>query len=176
MGGRRLVTAAFGGAAALLGAAGIAFACTGQPVMQLAGQPMGEAGSKVALNVLASAQLEKAPVSVHWNAINGPILATASLSAEGGKMEVTVPQVGPGVYYLVLDAGEAGVGRAAFEVTAPAGAPAQPSAWDAGERPASRTSGPLTAGMVMLAVGLVGLGGFGLVTAARSRALARRGA
>lgn len=36
-------------------------------------------------------------------------------------MEVTVPQVNPGVYYLALDAGEAGVGRAAFEVTAPPG-------------------------------------------------------
>ncbi len=176
MGGRRMVTAAFGGAAALLGAAGMAFACTGQPVMQMAGQPMGEAGSRVALNVLSSPQLDKAPVSVHWNALNGPTLATASLPAEGGRMEVTVPKVGPGVYYLVLNAGEAGVGRAAFEVTEPAGFAAPRSAWDSGERPASGTSGPLTAGMVLLAVGLVGLGGFGLVTAARSRALARRGA
>lgn len=176
MGARRMATVAFGGVAALVAAAGMAWACTGQPVMQLAGQPMGEAGSRVALNVLASPQLEKAPVSVHWNALNGPTLATASLSAEGGKMEVTVPQVSPGVYYLVLDAGEAGVGRAAFEVTAPAGVAAERNAWDPGERPASRTSGPLAAGMGMLAVGLVGLGGFGLVTAARSRALARRDA
>lgn len=176
MGTRRIVTAAFGGVTALVAAASMAWACTGQPVMQLAGQPVGEAGSKVALNVLASSQLATAPVSVHWNALNGPTLATASLPAEGGTMQVTVPQVGPGVYYLVLDAGPAGVGRAAFEVTAPAGVLAERSAWDPGQRPSSSTSGPLTAGMVMLAVGLVGLGGFGLVTAARSRALARRSA
>lgn len=175
MSGRRLATAAFTAVGSVLVMASLAWACTGQPVMQMAGQPVGQPGSKVVLNVLGSPELQKEPVSVHWNALEGPVLATTSLPAEGGAIAVTVPDVAPGVYYLVLDAGDAGVGRAAFQVTAPAASPVEPRAWDAGERPASTTTAPLAMGMALLALGLVGLGGFGLVAAARSRALVRRG-
>lgn len=171
---RRILAATSGAGAAVLMTASLAWACTGQPVMQLAGQAVGEPGSKVALNVLPSSALEASPVSVRWNALDGPELASAALPADGGTLTVTVPDVAPGVYYLVLDAGDAGVGRAAYQVTNPAGAPAPERAWDPGERPSSTTAAPLAMGMGLLAVGLVGLAGFGLVAAARSRALARR--
>lgn len=134
------------------------------PLLVQSGRP----GTTLAVTGEATAP---GPVELRWNGIRGPALATAI--AGGGShstefaAEVTVPEVAPGVYYLVLASGEAGVGRAAFEVTAVS--PVMSTAFGAESSAAdvwSTTSSSATTegtapglalGTGMLAVGLVAL-------------------
>lgn len=145
-----------------------AWGCTVQagidPLLVQSGRP----GTKLAVTGEAIAP---GPVELRWNGIRGPVVATAI--AGGGShstefaAEVTVPEAAPGVYYLVLASGDAGVGRAAFEVTAvpPATSTAQGGGFSAADVWSTTSSSATTDGASpalalgtgMLAVGLVAL-------------------
>ena len=114
---RKAVMAMFGVVAAVTIGAGVAWACTGQTYMNIpvtAGAP----GSPLSMEVVAGPQLAAGAVAVHWNSIDGPVLASTTVAeGEGAVLEATVPQVAPGVYYLVLDTANGDLARSAFEVT-----------------------------------------------------------
>lgn len=60
-----------------------------------------------------------APVTISWNSLGGPQLAVAYASSDGGfSVPVTVPNVEPGVYFLVASLGGLGVARTPYEVVA----------------------------------------------------------
>ncbi|MGH9179113.1 MAG: hypothetical protein ACRD0N_11250, partial [Acidimicrobiales bacterium] len=166
-GGRFVVVAAV--VVALFGMSA-AWACTGQPLMHLATDQVGEAGSQARVEVLAN-QAVAGPVTLRWNALDGPVLATADTAAgTPATLVATIPEAAPGVYYLVLDT-SAGVARTAFEVSGPAGSPS-PSAGDWDARPAARDGGlsSFRAGVALLVVGLVALSALTLVSLGRRRA------
>lgn len=110
----------FGAVAAVLGIAltgvSAAWACTGQPLMHLASEQVGQVGSRARVEVLAN-QAVAGPVTLRWNALDSPVLATADVTAgAAATLDATIPEASPGVYYLVLDT-SAGVARSAYEVT-----------------------------------------------------------
>jgi hypothetical protein len=153
---------------------GAAWACTGQPLMHLATDAVGEAGSHARVEVLAN-QAVSGPVAVRWNALDGPVLAQADLApGTAATLDVTIPQTAPGVYYLVLDT-SAGVARSAFEVTDPMEAPASPaSPWAATSAAGDDAPfGSFRAGVALLAVGIVAMSAITLVALARRRTAAR---
>ncbi|MGH9177799.1 MAG: hypothetical protein ACRD0N_04500 [Acidimicrobiales bacterium] len=165
---RRAVAAVVAVAGTILVGISTAWACTGQPLMHLASDAVGEARSEAKVEVLAN-QAVSGPVVLRWNSLEGPVLARADVAAgEAATLDATIPDAEPGVYYLVLQT-NAGIARSAFQVSgAGAGAPSTP--WPAAE-PAG-TGGPfssLEAGMGLLGAGLVGMAGLTLVGVARRR-------
>ncbi|MGH9282760.1 MAG: hypothetical protein ACRD0S_07465 [Acidimicrobiales bacterium] len=145
-----------------------AWACTGQPLMHMATDAVGEARSHAQVEVLAN-QGVSGPVVLRWNSLEGTVLAQADVTAgEAATLDATIPDAEPGVYYLVLET-NAGIARSAFQVSgADAGAPSTP--WPAAE-PAgdSRPFSSLEVGMGLLGAGLVGMAGLTLVGVARRR-------
>jgi len=97
----------------ILGAASLAWACS-----QAAGFSALTQAGPVGTVFAASATGYSGPVEIHWNSADGPVVSSPLPS---GGMQVTVPNVSPGVYYLVFATKDAGVGRMAFDVTPSAG-------------------------------------------------------
>ncbi len=65
-------------------------------------------------------------VELRWNDVKGPVLASAQTDAGSFKLEATVPDVSPGIYYVVAVEPETGqaVTRTVLEVTPPPGSEA----------------------------------------------------
>lgn len=145
-----------GTAAALLAAVGapaVAFGCTAVPEIQ-AGIFNGPALSRTAVSVSG---FGTAPVQVHWNTVEGPVLATLAGPVASGQ--ITVPASSPGVYYLIAVQQTPGSFQKAvtsFEVSGPAGAAAPDSAVPAASLPDAATFGGQTSdGLSAVATGLV---------------------
>lgn len=167
--------------AGILGLATSAWACTAQvgvaPLPIQAAAP----GSEV---VVSGNSSTPGNVEIRWNGMRGPVLATA-LADKGPygvafEAPVTIPQVSPGVYYLVVAGGDQGVGRTAVEVTAAPGlasstAPAAAAAaWDPIPAPpvlaAVESRAPVEVGVALFTVGLITLvAGFGVAGVRRRR-------
>lgn len=165
---------------------GLAWACTAFPTILSveplaegspnAGPGFGAAGSR--LSVKGTAVASGAPVTIRWNATEGPIIGVGAATASGKfTVDATVPPSAPGVYYLVANVAGVGVARAAFEVIgeglAPgvsAGAASQASLWaPSPAHAAGRAANPAaTIGLGLLGIGLVGVfGGVAVATLAR---------
>jgi len=97
----------------ILGAASLAWACS-----QAAGFSALTQAGPVGTTFVATATGYSGPVEIHWNSADGPVVSTP---VRAGAFSVTVPDVSPGVYYLVFATKDAGVGRMAFDVTPSAG-------------------------------------------------------
>lgn len=156
--------------------AGSSWACTAVARVEFEGGNAGLAGSQATLR--GTAFEANAPVEVHWNAVDGPVIARAAGPAF--SVPITVPDVAPGPFYVVgvqRDA-EGTVWRvpAAFQVLAPGEpAPAPPAL---ASRPAGlsvpapgKDGSPTT---MALGVGLLSVGGAGLAAAAAVFAVRRR--
>lgn len=161
MGIRKTWYAVIAAAIATLGAwAGVAFACTVLAPEVYSITPESAApGSTVV--VRGQDVRSDAPVEIRWNAAKGDLLAVAMPEARALSTTVRIPDVAPGVYYLNLVASDGRVGRAAIEVAAAEGtvsAPA-PQLWPStGAEPAVEAGrGSSSAGVALLAVGVVGL-------------------
>lgn len=158
--GSRVIAAA---ALGIVGWTGTAYACSALPQVYSLLPEVASAGETV--QVEGRAVRSAAPVEIRWNGVGGPVLA--SVTPVGGflSVPVRVPDVAPGIYSLTLVTRDAGVARAAFEVTGgPGSAPAAPSSvalWPtsaAGDLlTAPVSSAPAPVGVVLLSVGLVGL-------------------
>lgn len=171
-----LVVAILGG---ILGVAGVAWACT--PQAGISPLPIQAAAPRTEVAV-SGQSTTPGTVEIRWNGLRGPVLATASADkgehGTGFDTTVAIPDVAPGVYYLVLAAGDHGVGRAAIEVTGAPGTSPTPAAttaalWEplAGDAALSSSGGSAKAGVALLAVGLVALMvGVGVAGVRRRRA------
>ncbi len=191
---RRTLAVGFGMIAVLLiGAAG-AWACTASPTMTLipanpaaAGTAPGGAnsfvgsapGSTVTVKMTQGSWASTQAVQIHWNSLTGPVLATTA----GGdfSVPVQVPQVGPGVYYMVAadttnNAVQTKVAQA-IEVTGPAGAAVARSTTPLPQSASHAGSGNVALGVGLLGGGMVALfSGVTVITLKRRRssATARR--
>ncbi|HWB71692.1 MAG TPA: hypothetical protein VG452_05700 [Egibacteraceae bacterium] len=169
-------------AVALLGAA--AFACTNLATMNLS-SAAGTAGDSVMLtgsSFSVPREGPPTPVVVHWNGVDGPVLATV-LPDEAGNIsaEFTIPEGQPGYYVVVATQRDAeGVdaygtpARASFQILGPGGESvvqqpgSQAPATVAGE-PSSTGIIALTAGLGALGLALFGAGFVAFVRQARGR-------
>lgn len=118
------------------------------------------------------------PIEIHWNGVDGPVIATAVSDKAGSfAADVAVPAARPGVYSLVaVTPSGPGVGRTAFEVAepvsevvnaGPAEAGANDDAWGSSPVPMATKppASPVTGGMLALTVA----GLLSVVTAATLR-------
>ena len=97
----------------------VAFACTNIPEIQ-AGVYNAPALSRTTVSLTGFAD---APVQVHWNSVDGPVLAT--VAGPVAAFSVTLPDAAPNVYYLYAVQQSGDSTRKAvttLEVTGPAGA------------------------------------------------------
>lgn len=174
--GRRAVAIGGGAVAAVvLGLASFAWACTNFARIDAINPPADAARSEVTVRGVVGGT--DRPVELRWNALDGQVVGSARADASGHfSVRGTIPDAAPGVYSIIAVAGEAGIGRVAFEVTAPAGAePAVSpvglggasgtdsrlwSGYDAGSRgldsPAGSPDTAMRLGIGVLAVGLAG--------------------
>lgn len=170
------------GVAIAAGWASVAFACSPLPQVYSVLPEAATPGDTVV--VRGQAVKSSAPVKIRWNGVNGPVLASAIPDAGGSfSVSMVVPEAAPGIYSLTLQTEDAGVNRAAIEVTAPATSAstsgrsalwpslsAQPSV------AAPEPGGANAAGVALLGVGLVALaGGTTAAVTRRRRALAVSG-
>ncbi len=174
------------GAAAMVvtGWASVAFACSPMPRVYSVTPESAAPGSTVMVEGREIGSTS--PVEIRWNGVKGPVIGTAV--AEDGvhgtefATEVTIPQSGPGVYYLMLVAADSGIGRAAFEVTAPSTATSPAStpavakdAWGTLDAPlqsgagTSGSSGALRNGLALLGFGSAALLAGGALAASGRR-------
>lgn len=109
-------TVRFALAAAVVTGASAAWACVPQPLITLSPTSSGPVGTALTVNGYAV----NGRAEIRWNAIDGPLLA----SAEGPafSVPVTIPSTPAGLYSLLLlergaDGGLGSTGRAAFQVT-----------------------------------------------------------
>lgn len=173
----KVFVAVFVAGAAALVTASVAWACTSQASsfgLDALAAPSGSEIRATGEAVVADAT----PLTIRWNSASGPVVAEVTSSDEF-SVPVRIPDVSPGVYYLVAVSGDTAMARAAFEVTGDAIAAPAPadSAWSTSRDLNPGTSGgngvdsSLVAGMVLLSLGLVGLaGGFTVATARRRKA------
>jgi len=81
------------------------------------------------VNVTGDSVLPGTPVEIRWNSAQGqPVASTTADDSGSFSVAATVPEVAPGVYYIVASAGAAGqpapqIARIAFEVTGAAPVP-----------------------------------------------------
>lgn len=127
---RKVTAVGFFALSLVLALAGLAWACTAQAELQIIPPAYGPAGSQVSVSGNSGTYLPH-PVEIRWNSAAGPVLAASETSAgpETGRTfstQVTIPEVSPGVYYLLATIEGQGVARAAFEVTS-AGVTTAPS-------------------------------------------------
>lgn len=177
---RKKIGAAVGGAGAALVIAGAAaFACTNLATLNLS-SAAGNAGDTVTVTGssfrVGNADNPTLPVVLHWNGVNGPVLAEVTPDSAGNiSATFAVPDGQPGYYVLVATQQDAqGVdmygtpARASYQILGPNGqsvvqVPASP-AGNIG------TDGG-TSGIIALTVGLGALGlalfGAGFVSFAR---------
>ena len=143
-----------------------AWACTAVPTIMV--DAVGSSASSrapatqgSALIIRGNAVKPNAPVTVRWNAMDGPVIGVGTAGATGSfKIDGAVPATAPGVYYLVAGIDGVGVARTAFEVTGAAGevsdrATAPIDLWPGS--PTGTASGGTGATMV-LGLGLLGAG------------------
>ncbi len=162
----------------LLAAVSTAWACTAVAHRFALSAVDGPAGAQI--EAQGEAVASKGPVEIRWNSATGDVLATTTdLAAFSAPMKI--PNVSPGVYYLVAVADGQAVARAAFEVTGTsvASSPGPSLAWNdlgtksvtsAGQGPSSGLSSQVMAGVALLAVGGVALlSGTALVATRRRR-------
>lgn len=166
-----------------------AWACSASPSINSV-DPLGEASPAKAgdgfawagssVQVQGSSVTPMAPVTIRWNATDGPVIGVAPATASGGfAVPATVPAAAPGIYYMVAEVKGVSVARTAFEVTGPAAeaAPAPHSLWATGpSAPAPATSSALGASSSagVLGVGLLGGGLVVLFAGATFATLGRR--
>lgn len=106
--------------AVVIAAAGTAWACT--PSAYIMSDPSsGAAGSSA---TISGRYFYAEPVQLRWNTTSGPVLAQSS--GPDFVVSVKIPDVAPGVYYIVATADRARV-SASFQVTAPATTTTGPS-------------------------------------------------
>lgn len=181
---RSAIVAVAGVFAVVLGASSLAWACSAQARVLAANPPAGLARSPV--TVRGEAVTPSQAVEIRWNSVQGERVGSAVADASGNfSAQATVPDAAPGVYSLIVVAGDTGVGRMAFEVTpaldtqpVAALSPASHlngarSAWDSPARTQEPSSSPgglgLGAGVGLLAVGLVVLFAGSTVAVTRRR-------
>ncbi len=172
--------AAVAGAGMLIGATAV-FACSSLSTLNLS-QASGVPGSNINItgSSFGSVSHGSSPVTLHWNAVDGTVLATnivPDASGAIGPVAVTIPAgtssstITPGFYTIVATQngsdGKAEFGtpaRASFQVTGAAGGTAaQPAVGPTASSLNASTSG-LGAGVIALlaALGVAGLLLFGL--------------
>ena len=163
-------------ATAVLVLASAAFACTNLAELNLSSSS-GQAGSQVAVTGSAFAKAPKnTPVELHWNGLNGPVLATVTPDAAGAlsNVSITIPaDAVPGSYVVVATQTEVATGlnpwgiptRAGFTVTGAGSTAAVPaSSASAGLSNSSGVSGGFIALSVALGFGGLVLFGLGAAT------------
>lgn len=169
-GRRRLYAILATGMAILLGSAGAAFACSAQPRV---GYSLSSGSAAPGETVVVKGSRVTSAVEIRWASVTGQQLATVAPSGEAFEVPVRVPDVAPGIYAMLLVTENEGVARTAIEVTAaPGAAPARTSAalWPTtAAAPADSSTDVNSIGLVLLAVGLVGLAGGSTVAATRRR-------
>ncbi|MDP9404089.1 MAG: hypothetical protein M3P85_12375 [Actinomycetota bacterium] len=102
--------------AAVLGVAGVAWACTEQSSLKDIRPSSAAAGSQV---TVAGTQFGDGPVAIRWGSPSGQLLATAP--GPDPSVRVTIPQVQPGSYYVYAVQNEF-QRSTTFTVTGPRGA------------------------------------------------------
>ncbi len=154
-------------AVAVVVAGAAAFACTNLATLNLS-SPTGNAGDTVTLTG-SSFRVGKAPaptnpVVLHWNGVDGPVLAQA-MPDKAGNISATfaIPQGQPGYYVIVATQRNAqGIdeygtpARASFQILGPGGESVvqQPGT----QAPTGVASDPSSTGIIALTVGLGALG------------------
>jgi hypothetical protein len=145
----------------LAGWYGAAFACTPTAGVYTVASGTATAGSTI--EVAGRDIPSNAPVEIRWNGVRGNVMAAATPANGAFSVPVRIPEVAPGVYALTMITANAGIGRTAVEVMPRGLTPALNAVptWASGS---SRSSDPEPAsnsvgsnGVVLLAVGLVGL-------------------
>lgn len=157
-------------------AASTAFACTNLAELNLSSSS-GQAGMQVTVTGSAFSKPPKnTPVDLHWNGVNGPVLATVTPDAAGaiGPMNLTIPSdATPGYYVVVATQTEIATGlnpwglptRAGFQVLGPGATPASAAApVSTGSSNSSGVSGGFVALTAALGIGGLLLFGFGAAT------------
>lgn len=190
----------------LLATASAVWACTPQPRIFSLGPQVGPVGLEITLEGQASrpvalgGQTSQAPVEVRWNSLEGATIGRGTTDFNGNfSVTARIPQAEPGIYFVVVKTGDAGVVRMPFEVTAeravgpsepmraPDAAASTADLWSAfsssraGAEQASGITGPgesgretqALAGGALLLAGLVALGS-GVVLARRRTAAGAR--
>lgn len=105
---------ALAGALLLLTATAV-WACTAQPRIFSLGPQVGPVGLELTLEGQAVAG---APVEVRWNSLEGVKIGEGVADPVGNfAVSARIPQAEPGIYFIVVKAGAAGVVRTSFEVT-----------------------------------------------------------
>lgn len=145
----------------LAGWYGGAFACTPTAGVYTVASETATVGSTI--EVAGRDIPSNAPVEIRWNGVRGNVMAAATPANGAFSVPVQIPDVAPGVYALTMITANAGIGRTAVEVTSPGRTPglsaARPGA-SASSRslaPEPASNGVGSSGVVLLAVGLVGL-------------------
>ena len=182
----RTIATAVLGAMALSALGAVAWACTGQSQVQIIPTVV-PPHRRTAVTQVAGRPFSPGAVTIRWNAVDGPQLATTQL-AEGQELKVdfVVPEVPAGVYYVVVQGGSGDeIARAAIEVTGSTGQPAaargSADLWQgfematgaeaeagAGSAAEAGRNGPsVPAGYGLLAAGLVLAGTFAVVAVRR---------
>lgn len=167
--------------AAALGFVGVAFACTPLASMSVSRNAAPPDRNPLAMTVNGQ-EFERAPVEIRWNAVTGPLLATAD--GPTFSLTATAPaDVVPGVYYVVAvqrdtDGSVKKRLSATMEIPGSSGtvspAPRFPSAAQPGLDTATNETFADRWGVGLLSVGVVVLGAGGVAAGvSRSRAKAR---
>lgn len=103
--------------ALLLSVSGLAWACTPQPFFRPLANPPGAPGTVI---TVAGDSLGRAPLELRWKSPSGrPVGAPVPVENTAFRAMVTVPDVEPGVLFLLLMSREEILSRTAFEVVAP---------------------------------------------------------
>lgn len=183
--------ACLGVVAVLMLGLGLAWACT--PTSSIVLLPeTGPTASKITVSgQVAPDAGSAAPVEIRWNSVSGLLLGTVTADATRNfSAEVTVPDVAPGVYYVLAISGKAEAGRASYEVatssasvsTAQRAAPSKSVSADlwtglakqdgaisaavpSNDSRSEAPEGTAAAGFALLAIGFVGLAGHLLLRA-----------
>ena len=136
-------------AAAVLGAASVAWACTTFSMINLSAMS-GPANSEVTVKGTSAAA--NSQVTLRWDSRTSTPVAQATTDAEGNfSVAVKAPDAGQGVHFLVAIDGDGDVARGAFEVTT--GPLSETSAFNSS--PSADPDQGLRTGVLALAIGLM---------------------
>lgn len=180
-----LLCAAAAAASAVLGAAA-AFACTNLATLDIS-TPSAKAGTTVAMTGSSFAAPEEgaapSPVSIHWNKVDGPVLATLMPDATGTITGSFSPlETTPGHYVVIAtqvdDEGENQFGtpaRVAFEILGPSGESVPPPVTQAATTSSSSSDSSSAVPLALVVVlGLVAVGVFAAGLASFQKERSRR--
>lgn len=140
--GRRIALASGGGLTILVATAALAWACLPNANIVLSTN----AGAPRSQVTVTGTDFTDKPVQIHWASATGPVLGTVTPTGGRFKVQVTVPEAAPDVYF-VYAVGSAATRQRPFEVTEPAGAapgpaPSDPSPTPEAQRPSEPPSAP----------------------------------